>query len=409
MFVLTNAIRDYAWGSRTHIPRFLGREPSRDPAAELWLGAHEGAPSRLPDGRYLDEAIRGQADSMLGPRVREMFGDRLPFLMKVLAADEPLSLQVHPSSARAQIGFAQEEAAGIPRDDPKRSYRDAWHKPELVYALTRFEGMAGFRDVDKSAHLLRLLRLPWADEVAAELEVGSPFQALRRVVTELLALQGDDLTSLMDSVATAAAHAEARGHRREALARPREARSGSIDREAIRVFALVPGLVARYPSDPGVLVTLLLNHVVLAPGEALFLSAGVMHAYTSGLGLEIMASSDNVLRAGLTVKHTDVPELLRVANFNPIPKPRWDPTATTDGTVVLEPPVDEFALSVGPPGLALPDSGPRIVLVLDGVVELNSNAGRLRVERGEAVFVPHDEGRVEVAGRGRVAVGAVPS
>lgn len=411
MFILTNAIRDYPWGSRTHIPRFLGQTPLDSPAAELWMGAHEGDPSRLPDGRPLDAAIRADPEAMLGPRVREGFGDRLPFLMKVLAAAEPLSLQVHPSSARAQVGFAHEEAAGIPRDAPHRNYRDTSHKPEMVYALTRFEGMAGFRDVEESARLLLLLQLPWADKVAARLQSGVPFQTLHSVVSDLLEMEGDPLRELLHDVSQAAQQAEARGHRAEALTRPRSARRSKIEREAIRVFALVPGLVARYPADPGVLVMLLLNHVVLAPGEALYLGAGVIHAYTSGLGVEIMASSDNVLRAGLTSKHTDVAELLRVASFNPIPGPRWDPSISDDTSELLEPPVDEFCLTVGrPPLVFVPQSGPRIALVLDGQVELQAADGETaRASRGTAVFIPHSAGSITVKGRGRVAIGSVPA
>jgi mannose-6-phosphate isomerase len=374
------------------------------------MGAHEGDPSRLPDRRALDGVIRDDPEAMLGPRVRETFGDRLPFLMKVLAAAEPLSLQVHPSAARAQIGFAHEEAAGIPRDAPHRNYRDTSHKPEMVYALTRFEGMAGFRDVEETAHLLGRLELPWADEIAQSLQVGSPFQALRGVVSDLLAMEGDRLAELLQSISRAAVQAEARGHRSEALTRPRSARRNKIDREAIRVFALVPRLVDRYPTDPGVLVMLLLNHVVLAPGEAMYLGAGVIHAYTSGLGVEIMASSDNVLRAGLTSKHTDVPELLRVASFNPIPGPRWDPSRLDDTSELLEPPVDEFRLTVGrPPLVDVPATGPRIVLVLDEQVEVRAASETIHASRGAALFVPHDAGKIAIHGPGRVAIGSVPA
>lgn len=411
MYLLTNPIREYAWGSPVHIPKFLGREPTGQPAAELWMGAHDGDPSHLPDGMALNEAISADPDGMLGARVREMFGDRLPFLMKVLAAAEPLSLQVHPSSARAEIGFAQEEAAGVARDDGSRNYRDRWHKPEMLYALTRFEGMAGFRDVAMTSHLLRQLQLPWSDEVAARLHGGSPFQTLRTLVSDILAMRGESLVSLLQSVAVAAVAAEARGHHSEAVAaHPRNAtRAGSIEREAIRVFALIPGLVERYPSDPGVLVTLLLNHVVLAPGEAMYLNAGVIHAYTSGLGLEIMASSDNVLRAGLTTKHTDVAELLHVSSFNPIPGPRWDPTASDGGSVLLEPPVDEFNLRVGLPAyLDLPHAGPRLILALEGQTTIATSEQRATLLRGQALFVPHSDGELTAAGAGKIAVGSVP-
>ncbi|GAW48464.1 MULTISPECIES: mannose-6-phosphate isomerase, class I [unclassified Nocardioides] len=408
MFLLTNAIRDYAWGSRNHIPRFLEVPPTGAPQAELWIGAHPGDPSRLPDGRTLDEAIREDPERLIGPRVRTVFGDRLPFLLKALAAAEPLSLQVHPTSQRAELGYAAEEAAGVLLGAPKRSYQDRFHKPEMVFALTRFEGMAGFRDVNRSAQILRTLDLPWADDVAARLESGPAFQTLRAVVTEMLATDGLELTRLLSDLRTAAAQAEQRGHREDVRIRKKLRERTSVSREGTRVFAQTTALVDRYPADPGVLVTLLLNHVVLAPGEAMFLGAGVIHAYTSGFGVEIMASSDNVLRAGLTPKHVDVEELLQITNFTPMPPPQWAPT-TRDGLAYFEPPVTEFALTVGDAPLAgLATDGPRVVLVLDGSVNLSTETGAASAVQGEALFIEHADGALTIDGNGRVAVASVP-
>jgi mannose-6-phosphate isomerase len=200
VFILTCATRDYAWGSRSHIARFIGVEPSGAPQAEMWIGAHRGDPSRLPDGRPLDDFIASDPDSALGRRVRSLFGARLPFLVKALAASEPSSLQVHPTSERARIGYAQETASGIDLVSPTRNYKDDFHKPELVFALTRFEGMAGFRDVHKSAQILGFLDLPWADDVARRLESGPAFQTLRSVATDMLALSGDLLADLLRSL-----------------------------------------------------------------------------------------------------------------------------------------------------------------------------------------------------------------
>ncbi len=170
MFRLSNAVRGYAWGSETRLAEFLGRTPSGGPEAELWIGAHEGDPSRLPDGRSLGDAIADHPQEMVGGRVCDIFGDRLPFLMKVLAVDEPLSLQVHPSSARARAGHARENEQDVPVDAPHRSYKDQWHKPELIFALSRFEGMAGFRDVPGTVELLAVAHIDpekvrWAEEL----------------------------------------------------------------------------------------------------------------------------------------------------------------------------------------------------------------------------------------------------
>ncbi|WP_435745279.1 mannose-6-phosphate isomerase, class I [Nocardioides sp. SYSU DS0663] len=410
MFLLRNAIRGYAWGSHTHLPRFLGLESSDGPQAELWIGAHDSDPSYLPDGRALNDVIAEAPVELLGERVVDLFGPRLPYLMKVLAVAEPLSLQVHPSTDRALIGHAREEAAGIPLDAPHRSYKDASHKPELIFALTRFEGMAGFRDVTRSAQILRMLDLPWADDLAHRLEAGSPFQTLRAVVTDLLAQGGPETAELLAAIREAAVRAEERGHREEMRANPVRLDPGRINREAMRVFAMVAKLIEQYPDDPGVLVTLLLNHVVLAPGEAMFLDAGVLHAYVSGLGVEIMASSDNVLRAGLTPKHRDVPELLAVTNFTPMPPPQWEASERGPGHAVLEPPVADFALTVGrAPVAAPPADGPRTIVVLQGTVDLVTGGERVTACQGETVFVPHAAGPLTIEGEGRVAIGAVPA
>lgn len=407
---LDGAVRRYAWGSRTLLPRFLGAEPDGGPHAELWLGAHPGDPAELPDGTTLADLVAQRPDETLGPDVAGRFGGRLPFLMKALAAAEPLSLQVHPTAARAREGFAREDAAGIPLEAAHRSYQDESHKPELVVALTRFEGMAGFRDVEKSAAILRMLDLPWADAVADELTVGDPEKALHTVVAGILSLPEDEIAELLVDVSAAARRAEDEGHRRRPPS-PRVHRDrDDVDREATRVFAQTPPLAARYPRDPGVLVTLLLNHVILRPGEAMFLDAGIVHAYTSGFGVEIMAASDNVVRAGLTPKHVDVPELLEIADFRPSPAPQWDPVEAGPGVLAYAPPVAEFNLHVvAAPANDLPVAGPCIVLALDGEVIIATDLDSQALGQGAAVFVGHDEGALEVSGSGRVAIAGVPA
>jgi mannose-6-phosphate isomerase len=410
MDLLTCATRDYAWGSPTLIPRFLGLPADGVPQAELWVGAHPGNPSRLPDGTTLDSHIRDHAESTLGPRSHDTFGPRLPYLMKALAAAEPLSLQVHPTSQRARVGYDLEDRVGIPIGAPERSYQDRHHKPEMIVAITRFEGMAGFRDLEKTTRILRLLEHPWGDRVAKELESAPPFQALHAVVSEILAQDGPALRGLIGEVAAAATAAEARGHRSNRTTGRMYLDRESVERESTRVFAQTAQLADRYPEDPGVLVTLLLNHVVLSPGEAMFLDAGVVHAYTSGFGVEIMASSDNVVRAGLTPKHVDVPELLEIANFTPMPAPRWEPTALSAGTLSYRPPVAEFSLTIArEPGDLLPAEGPRTVLCLDGDVEVVSPADKHALSRGQALFVPHAEGAIALEGAGTVAVASVPA
>lgn len=410
MHRLDGAVRRFAWGSRTLLPRFLGKEPDGEPHAELWLGAHPCGPAALPDGTTLADLIALRPDDVLGPEVSRRFDGRLPFLLKALAAAEPLSLQVHPTAARAREGFARENAAGVPVGAPDRSYQDESHKPELVVALTRFEGMAGFRDVGKSAAILRMLGLPWADAVADDLTVGEPEKALHTVVAGLLALPGDEVAVLLTEVSAAARRAEAEGHRRRPPSTRMHRDRDDVDREATRVFAQTPPLADRYPRDPGVLVTLLLNHVILRPGEAMFLDAGIVHAYTSGFGVEVMAASDNVVRAGLTPKHVDVPELLEIADFRPTPPPQWAPDEAGPSTLAYTPPVAEFSLHVvAAPATDLPVAGPCIVLALDGEVTVATGADSQTLGQGAAVFVGYDEGAIEVSGAGRVAIAGVPA
>lgn len=397
MYRLHNPVRHYAWGSGLHVPRLLGADPAGLPWAELWLGAHPQDPSVLPDGRRLDDAIEADPVALLGEQAASTFG-RLPFLMKLLAAGEPLSLQVHPSSEQARLGFLAEEAARVPVDAATRSYKDSSHKPELIYALTRFEGMAGFRDTERTGAILRELRLPWLDAVADRL-VGTDtaFQALRTVVTDLLAWRGPHLEQRLHELSRAAAEAEARLHVPPARRRPPALAAESVARESLRVFQQTQSLVRRYPADPGVLVTLLLNHVVLAAGEAMFVPAGMMHAYTSGFGVEIMASSDNVLRAGLTPKHIDVTELLRITDFAPTPPPRWAGARHAERAQVFSPPVNEFELIVlDGPCRAEVGPGPTIVLALDGSASVRTVSGHVPLRPGEAVFTADDHVTVEI-------------
>ncbi|MDO9377299.1 MAG: mannose-6-phosphate isomerase, class I [Nocardioidaceae bacterium] len=408
---LDNPVRKYAWGSRTHIARMCGLDFGGDKVAEMWLGAHPGAPSVLDDARPLHEAIAADAATFLGPVVSGR-GDRLPFLMKLLAAAEPLSLQVHPTTERARRRFAEQDAAGIDITAPERSYQDESHKPEMIYALTRFEGMAGFRDVTKTAAILRGLGVAWLDELATRLEqTDDAAGTLHETVTWILAMHGPDLAGRMQEVQVAAAMAESTSHRPTPRLRPATVAADEVQRESIRVYAALGPLIDQYPDDPGVLVTLLLNHVVLAPGEAMFIDAGVVHAYTSGFGVEIMASSDNVLRAGLTPKHVDVEELLEITAFTPVPPPTLAPAVDEDGTRVFRPPVDEFELAVhevGPHPLTLPQA-PQIAVCLVGSVDLVTADGKAQLHRGDAVFVDGTEVGVEVRGTGRLAIGRTPA
>ncbi|MEV5874571.1 mannose-6-phosphate isomerase, class I [Streptomyces sp. NPDC052101] len=371
---LDNAIRPYAWGSTTAIPHLLGVESTGEPQAEMWMGAHPGAPSRTSRGTLV-EVIDANPEAELGKAVVAKFGPRLPFLLKILAAGAPLSLQVHPNLEQAKEGYADEERRGIPVDAPHRNYKDANHKPELICALTEFDGLCGFRDPVQAADLLAGLGVdslkPYVDLLHAHPEDA----ALREVLTAILSADPEEMARTV-AEATAAC-----------------TRLGGD-------YAPYADLAQHYPGDPGVIAAMLLNHVRLQPGEALFLGAGIPHAYLNGLGVEIMANSDNVLRCGLTPKHVDVPELLRVVRFEASDPGVLRPEASPAGEEVYDTPIDEFRLSryVLPEGTAAHDltlDTPQILLCTAGAVR----TGEHELSPGQSVFVPAGE-KTEISGTG---------
>ncbi|MGW1069480.1 mannose-6-phosphate isomerase, class I [Streptomyces aureus] len=373
---LDNTVRPYAWGSTTAIPRLLGVEPTGEPQAEMWMGAHPGAPSRTARGP-LNEVIGEDPEKELGRAAVARFGPRLPFLLKLLAAGAPLSLQVHPDLEQAREGYEDEERRGVPVDAPHRNYKDANHKPELICALTEFEGLCGFRAPEEAAALLEALGVdslkPYADLLRAHPEEA----ALREVLTAVLSADPEDMAR---TVAETTAACERLGG----------------------AYTPYAGLAHHYPGDPGVIAAMLLNHVRLQPGEALFLGAGIPHAYLDGLGVEIMANSDNVLRCGLTPKHVDVPELLRVVRFEAADPGVLRPEASPDGEEVYATPIDEFRLSryvvaEDADPLDLTRATPQILLCTSGAVR----ADGIDLTPGTSVFVPAGE-KAEVSGSGTI-------
>lgn len=398
MHRLTPTIQTYAWGSTTELPERLGVDATGGPMAEAWFGAHPNAPSvlHLPDGgRTLTGALADDPVSTLGDDVTGRFGPTLPYLLKVIAAQSPLSLQVHPQKERAVGGYVREDAVGIPLDAPERSFRDRNHKPELLYALTRFEAMCGFRAPRRLSELLDGLETRIAEQLRGILRAQPSVGGIETAFTWLL--RPDSRPSAGDVGEFAAACAA-----RLANGSP----SPRADRTVVR-------LQEAYPGDPGVVTSLLLNPVTLHPGEALFVPAGGVHAYLAGTGVEIMASSDNVLRAGLTPKHVDVEELLRNVDYVAAPPIRIAPERFHGATKVFYAPVDDFELSVTEvvdgASHPLPGRGPRILLCLDGTVTAaTADDGELELTRGQAAFVPAVDGALTLRGAGTLVQADVP-
>jgi mannose-6-phosphate isomerase len=391
--LLRGAIRTYAWGSRTAIAEFTGRpSPAAHPEAELWLGANPGDPSWLeePSGEVsLLQAVLDDPEGQLGPTARARFGDALPFLLKVLAADEPLSLQAHPSAEQAAEGYQREERLGIPVNSPVRNYRDASHKPELLVALHKFEALAGFRPVAKTVELLRALAVSDLDPFIDLLNDQSEPDGLRALFTTWITAPQPDVDVLVTAVLDGAINYVSSG-------------ATEFAGEAKTVLELGE----RYPGDAGVLASLLLNRITLGPGEGIFLSAGNLHAYLRGVGLEVMANSDNVLRGGLTPKHVDVPELLRVLNFTPTTEAQLRADTHPDGLASFyDTPTAEFAASMLTLGdeqighevdAPLRHDGPQILLCIEGETEVHGKSEKLTLTRGAAAWVAADDGPVRL-------------
>jgi mannose-6-phosphate isomerase len=372
---LACTIMGYAWGSRSAISSLQGRPPSSKPEAELWMGAHPVAPSIVErDGARISlaDVIARSPEDELGAETAKTYGARLPFLLKVLAAAEPLSLQAHPTMDRARAGFADEDARGIPRDAPNRNYRDASHKPELLCAITPFEALSCFRKKSDTLRLFDALAVAAVEPVLAPLRTHGDLGATFRAIMTLA-----DPKPIVEEVVLACAK-----------------HTGEFAREA----SWATKLAALYPGDVGIVSALFLNLIELAPGEAIYLGAGNLHAYLEGVGVEIMASSDNVLRGGLTKKHVDVPELMAVLDFTDGPVTPLKAKALDAHEEVYETPAPEFRLSrIRVNGkVAREARAPEILLAVDGEM----SAGGLPIAKGEVLFVPGTTGPYDIDGRG---------
>jgi mannose-6-phosphate isomerase len=382
MFRLDNASRAYDWGSASDIPRFLGHQPDGGRMAELWMGTHPlGQSTVTVDGR----------DPV---RLSDVAGD-LPFMLKILAADRPLSLQVHPNLAMARAGFAAEEAAGVPLDAPERTYKDPSHKPEMAYALTTFDTLVGFRPTAEILRVLHGIDTPLARKLAAELHRAPGFRGIVSLVERLLTdgVEDGEITAVVEAC--------------------RELVDAGVDVK--RAYTTAVEIAEFYPDDIGVVISLTLNRLTLQPGEAAFLGAGIIHAHLKGMCLEIMAASDNVLRAGLTTKPLDPQGLVQCLEEGMSRLARVTPEPFGLSTDIFHADVDEFVLAVSqcsraePQGTLLPPAPHRIVLCTGGEVELvSSTGGRLRLGRGDSVYAGPDDGDLRVLGTGEVAQAYTP-
>ena len=414
MDLLEPVIQPYAWGSREAIAGLQGRPvPSPGPEAELWMGAHPSAPSGVErDGRHttLDAVIAADPTGELGEDCVLRFGGRLPFLLKVLAASKALSIQVHPSRAQAEAGYREENLRGLAPGDKSRNYVDDWPKPEILCALTPFEVLAGMRNPVDAARFLQTIGVPALAPFAAELDeaaaqdkaaeadvtdvtvvVGEHSrEALRSVLARILGWPEDSRKQLVGDVVAACERIVADDDALRAAGPGIRRVQGSLGGPYTDACAAITRIAVDHPGDLGIVAALLLQHAVLEPGDAVFMAAGGLHAYLRGTGIELLANSDNVVRAGLTGKHIDIPELLKLTDPG-VSVPRVPPRDLGDGVAVYDSPAPEFRLyrvSAGASAVALPGEGPRLVLCVEGTLLLRGAAGApLKVGRGESCFL----------------------
>jgi mannose-6-phosphate isomerase len=394
--ILKNPVQKYAWGSETALQSLLGwPEPWTEPAAELWMGAHPKAPSEVEvhgGWQSLIDVIAADPVSMLGADAAEQFSNRLPFLFKVLAADRPLSIQVHPDMNQARDGFKRENQRNIPFDAPHRNYKDASHKPECLCAVTRFEAMKGFRAPED---ILKLM-----DQVFGKV----PFKELSPLRKDA---NSDGLKRFFTSLMTMDAARQARVVNEAVEGAKRIAGED-------RAFHWLLELNREYPGDGGVLSPLYLNLVDLSPGEAIYVPAGELHAYLSGVGMEIMASSDNVLRGGLTPKHIDIPELLDVVNFTATPVLKQRPLADDNFERIYETPAAEFqlseiALNANERFISRKERSVEILICMagEGLIEESESGQALPLSKGVSVIVPSAVPRYALSGNMTLYKGGV--
>jgi mannose-6-phosphate isomerase len=366
---ISGEVKNFSWGSKHLIQDQLGLGPTNQQVAEVWFGTHAGGQSKLlPSGQNLSEAV----------------GSKLSFLVKFLAADSPLSIQVHPNALQAKAGFAKENAAGIDLADPKRNYKDDSHKPEILIALSAFEALCGFRPRAEVQEIFLAFSESEArfGELAA---VAATDVSLEEIFSELL-----EDSALAGRFASSVAGLD-------------------IDSISEQARLLVVDLLDKYPGETGALVSLLLNFIQIAPGEAIYLPAGNLHAYLSGLGLEVMAASDNVIRGGLTSKHIDRAELRNITDFSELAEPKVSPKKLAEGLVEYPVAASEFrvyrAQITGTNMLADIDLPAAAVIVcVSGEIAVGTSLEEREVlKKGEVVFVSEAK-KFSLSGSGDVFV-----
>ncbi len=395
--LLKNTIQDYAWGSSTAIPELLGKNPiSNKPQAELWMGAHPKAPSLAKcDGKWISllELIEKDPKNILGKKVAEKFDNRLPYLFKVLAAAKTLSIQAHPSLSQAREGFEKENKLKIPLNAPNRNYKDNNHKPECICALKPFWALKGFRKISSILAFMEKVCPQNLGKELDDLRQNRNFQGLKTFFNALMTMDRERQSRIIkEAIITAQ-------------------KLGEDD----PAFKWMLNLHNEYPEDIGVLFPLLLNLIYLKPGQAIFIPAGELHSYLDGIGIELMANSDNVLRGGLTSKHVDVPELMRVLSFEEKQANMISPHPKGDGESIYPSSAEEFILSIVSlkEGMVYNSPTRRSVEILictagEATITDPGQNGRLSIGKGTSIIIPAAVKKYRIEGNAALYKAAVP-
>ncbi|EIZ1045647.1 mannose-6-phosphate isomerase, class I [Vibrio parahaemolyticus] len=394
LFKLDNVIHNYAWGSKTSFYNLFGiSNINKEPQAEMWMGAHpNGCSKAWVDNKtvLLSDLINTNKVGYLSKYTVEHFGD-LPYLFKVLAADTALSVQVHPSKEEAVRGFLKENELGIDLEDPNRNFKDTNHKPELVYALTPYKAMNGFRDLKEIVALFLELSNGMRESKLLELILffknNRNTEGLKYFFIEILSLSGEDKNKALDVLLTFSTQRK---------------QENEDD-----LFSLILELAESYPNDVGIFAPFFLNVITLKPGEAMFLEARTPHAYIKGTGLEVMASSDNVLRAGLTSKNVNVKELSKCTLFEPksqeelIFKPR-----KFEKKNIYNVPTPDFCFECieSAENDIFEVKSAEIIFAIDAEIHIMHPSGELlRLKKGESAFIPAYSKNYKMTSIGRIA------
>ena len=380
-------MQNYPWGSTSDIPELLGTaNPQNEPVAELWLGAHPKAPSavlRQQGEQSLIELIKAEPDAVLGADTVKRFGPRLPFLLKILAAEKALALQVHPTEAQAMDGFERENALGIQLGAPQRNYLDRNHKPELICALGSFDCLVGFRSVTEIATELEALHIDTMAEVIEDFCQSRSIGGLKRLFESIMSMEcGREQRFVQEVVEKAMA---ATGGRYEWIV--------ELDRQ--------------YPGDIGVVSPLFLNLLRLHTGQAVYLAPGTVHAYLGGLGIELMANSDNVARGGLSARHVDKPEFLRILRYNDSPIEPLHPVEMDRGFDEYEVPSSDFRLfrirlNRGVRYTSARNRAVEILICTRGMAKLcvDAHGADYSIQKGDSFLVPASSPAYTIEGEG---------